>query len=201
MPLRLKFLRGVPLLALGLLTLSGCAQKPAAVEPPPPKVEVSHPVTRELTDEDDYNGWLKASAEVEVRARVRGHIQKVHFKDGDFVQPEQLLFELDPRTFQVKIDQTTAQMKAYEAQKLAALADVARYSELIKSGGASKQQLEQAQADAASFDAQIAAKMEEVKQSQLDLEFSRITSPIAGRISRASSPRGTWSMPGGATRC
>ena len=107
MPLRLKFLRCVPLLALGLLTLSGCAQKPAVVEPPPPKVEVGHPVTRELTDEDDYNGWLQASAEVEVRARVRGHIQKVHFKDGDFVQPEQLLFELDPRPFQVKIDQAT----------------------------------------------------------------------------------------------
>ena len=92
--------------------------------------------------------------------------------------------------FKVQIDQAIAHSRALEAQKVAAEKDVARYTELIKTGAVSKQELEKAQADAESYDAQIAAKQEEVKQYELDLEFSRITAPIAGRISRAHAHRG-----------
>lgn len=190
-----------PNLLVGLilgLAVAGCGRSPASTEPPPPpKVDVGHPVTRELTDEDDYNGWLQASAVVEVRARVRGHIQKVHFQDGDLVKAEQLLFELDPRPFQVQIDQAIARSKALEAQKVAAVKELARYTELVKSGSVSKSELEKVQADAESYDAQIAAKQEEVKQYQLDLEFSRITAAIAGRISRAELTEGNLVNAGG----
>jgi len=180
------------------LALAGCGGSPASPEaPPPPKVDVGHPVTRELTDEDDYNGWLQASAVVEVRARVRGHIQKVHFQDGDQVQAGQLLFELDPRPFQVQIDQAIARSKALEAQKVAAVKELARYQELVKSGAVSKSELEKVQADAESYDAQIAAKAEEVKQYQLDLEFSKITAAIAGSISRAELTEGNLVNAGG----
>lgn len=190
-----------PNLLVGLilgLAVAGCGRSPASTEPPPPpKVDVGHPVTRELTDEDDYNGWLQASAVVEVRARVRGHIQKIHFQDGDLVKAEQLLFELDPRPFQVQIDQAIARSKALEAQKVAAVKELARYTELVKSGSVSKSELEKVQADAESYDAQIAAKQEEVKQYQLDLEFSRITAAIAGRISRAELTEGNLVNAGG----
>ena len=94
---------------------------------------VAHPIVRDLTDEDDYNGWLVAHDTLEVRSRVRGHIRQVHFKDGDIVQKGQLLFELDPRPFQVEINQALAQAKALEAQKVAADKDVVRYTELLKS--------------------------------------------------------------------
>ena len=134
---------------------------------------------------------------MEVRSRVRGYIQKVHFLDGDTVKAGDMLFELDPRPFQVQIDQAIARSRAYEAQKIAAEKDVARYLELVKSGAVSKQELDKAQADAASFDAQIAAKQEEVKQYELDLEFSRITAPIAGRISRAQLTEGNLVNAGG----
>jgi RND family efflux transporter MFP subunit len=134
---------------------------------------------------------------VEVRSRVRGYIQKVHFQDGDQVQAGQMLFELDPRPFQVQIDQAVARSKAYEAQKVAAEKDVARYLELIKSGAVSKQELEKAQADAASYDAQIAAKQEEVKQYELDLEFSQIKAQITGRIDRAELTEGNLVNAGG----
>ncbi len=80
--------------------VSGCSSAPAATEPPTPKVTVQHPETRELVDFDEYNGWTEASATVEVRSRVRGHVDKVHFKDGDVVQKDAPLFELDPRPFQ-----------------------------------------------------------------------------------------------------
>lgn len=188
------------LLVAGLLGLAavGCGGTVAEAPPSqPPKVTVGNPIQRELTDEDDFSGWIQPSATVELRARVRGHIQKIHFKDGDLVEKDQLLIELDPRPFQVAIDQAIAQSSAYEAQKVAAEKDVARYTELVKSGGASKQQLEKSEADAASYDAQINAMKEQVKQFELDLEFSKITSPIKGKISRAMLTEGNLVNAGG----
>jgi RND family efflux transporter MFP subunit len=177
---------------------TGCVKtSEQAAPPPPPRVTVAHPVVRELVDEEDFNGWLRSSETVEVRSRVRGHIQKIHFKDGDLVQRGQLLFELDPRPFQVAMDQASAQRQALEAQKTAAEKDVARYRELVSSGGATRQQLEKAEADTAAFDAQIAAKVQEVRQHELDLEFSRITAPISGRIGRAMLTEGNLVNAGG----
>lgn len=184
----------VPLAA----ALVGCSSPSAEkTQSPPPKVSVSHPTTRTLVDEDDYNGWMRASATVEVRARVRGHIQKVAFKDGDMVKKDQLLFELDPRPFQSAIDQCLAQVKVYEAQKNAAEKEVARNRKLIKSAAVSQEELEKSEANLLSFDAQIAATMQEVAQHKLDLEFSRVTAPIAGRIGRAMLTVGNLVNAGG----
>jgi RND family efflux transporter MFP subunit len=186
------------LCGLFLVLAAGC-ERPGeqTVSLPPPKVTVAHPIEREVVEEDEFNGWMQAAAEVEVRARVRGHIQKVHFQDGDLVAANQLLFELDPRPFQVQIDQAIAQANALSAQYAAAQKDAERYAELVRTGGASRQQLDKAQADAAAFQAQIAAKNEEVKQYQLDLEFSKITAPITGRISRAMLTEGNLVNAGG----
>jgi RND family efflux transporter MFP subunit len=186
-------------IALGWAIVAVGCDKPQdeATAPPPPKVTVGRPIERELLDEADFNGWLKPSQTVELRARVRGHIQKIHFQDGDLVEKDQLLIELDPRPFQVQVDQAIAQGKAFDAQKVAAEKDVTRYEALVKENAASKQQLEQAIAEAASYDAQINAKAAEVKQYQLDLEFSRITAPTAGRISRAMLTEGNLVNAGG----
>lgn len=187
---------GIAALMCGFVT--GCggtvAESPVAQ---PPKVTVGRPVQRELVDEENFSGWLQSSAVVEVRSRVRGYIQKVHFEAGDFVESGKLLFELDPRPFQVAIDEAVAQSGAYEAQKVAAEKDVDRYTELVKSGGASKQQLDKSIADAASYDAQINAMKEIVKRYELDLEFSRITAPISGRISRPMLTEGNLVNAGG----
>src|SRR4051794_23686121 len=94
---------GVLLMAFVPLLGSCGASAPAAVAPPPPKVNVAHPEERELVDSDSYNGWIDATETVEVRARVRGHIQKVAFTDGQIVQKDQVLFELDPRPFEADI--------------------------------------------------------------------------------------------------
>jgi RND family efflux transporter MFP subunit len=108
-----------------------------------------------------------------------------------------LLFELDPDPFQSEIDQNKAQAKALEAQKTAAEKDVARYTELVRSGGATQQQLEKAKADAEAYAGQIAAKMEEAKQHELDLKYSRITAAISGRIGRALMTQGNLVNAGG----
>lgn len=175
----------------------GCSKPPQAVKPPPPRVTVAHPTMRELQDESEFGGWLAPSAAVDVRARVRGHIDKVHFTDGQIVKKGQLLFSLDPRPFQAQIDQSKAQIKALEAQKVAADKDVARYTALIASGGATKQQLEKAEADVKVYDAQMAAQTEVMREQQLNLEFSQVTSPIEGRISRAMLTEGNLVNAGG----
>jgi RND family efflux transporter MFP subunit len=186
------------LMALVAISSGGCKQAAAPVgESKPPKVTVQTPVFSRVTDEDSYTGWLRPSEKVEVRARVRGHIKKVDFHDGDMVTKDQLLFELDPRPFQAQIDQALAQMKAIEAQKVALEKDVARYQLLIKSKAVSQQELDKAIADVGYASAQIDARMEEVKTRQLDLEFSRITAPIAGKIGRAMLTEGNLVNAGG----
>jgi RND family efflux transporter MFP subunit len=186
------------LLLLAALGLAGCESTAPAEKPKEaPKVTVAHPVVRELMDEDRYNGWLAASDTLEVRSRVKGHIQTIHFKDGDHVQKGQLLFELDPRPFQVEINEAKAYAKSLDAQKVAAQKDAARYQELLKSGGASRQQFEKAQADAEAYDAQIAAKLEEVKRYELDLQYARITADLGGKISKANLGVGNLVNAGG----
>src|SRR5690348_7933727 len=102
-------------LLLGAITLglayAGCGSAPPRAEPPPPKVQVARPETRQIVDSDDYNGWLQATQTVDVRARVRGHLFATHFTDGDMVQKDQLLFELDPRPIQADIDNVKDQVK------------------------------------------------------------------------------------------
>lgn len=189
--------RWVWLVPLACLIATGCQKKPEPIQRSIPRVTVAHPVERELVDEVEFGGWLAPSAEVEVRARVRGHIDDVHFKDGDIVKEGQILFTLDPRPFQAQIDQSKATIRAFEAQKVAAEKDVARYTALIQSGGATKQQLEKAEADVKVFDAQAAAQAEVMREQQLNLEFSQITSPIEGRIGRAQMKKGNLVNAGG----
>jgi len=183
----------------GMLALtSGCDKGAAArPEPPPPKVSVAHPVSFEMINFEQYNGWLDAVDTVEVRARVRGHIQKIHFTDGQIVKKGELLFELDPRPFQAAVDRQTDQKAIYEAQLVAAQKEEARLRELQTRGGASQSQVDKAEADSKSLAAQLKANEQEIIRASLDLEYSRITAPLAGRISRAMLSEGNLVNAGG----
>src|SRR5262249_11991994 len=106
----------LPLLATTALALAGCGPAaPPVAETPPPPVTVSRPVVREVTDYDDFEGRIAAIPKVEVRARVRGHLIKVNFQDGQLVREGQLLYEIDPRPYQAILDSARAQEKAAEA--------------------------------------------------------------------------------------
>jgi len=176
----------------------GCDKTSVArTEPPPPKVSVAHPQTRTMADYDQYNGWIDAVQSVEVRARVRGHIQKVHFTDGQIVKKGDLLFELDPRPFQADVDREKDQKGVYDAQLVAAQKEEARLKELVSRGGAAQSQYEKAEADALSYQAQSKAADQEIVRKSLDLEYSRITAPITGRISRAMLTEGNLVNAGG----
>ena len=190
-------------LGIGLIlpgVVAGCSSKDASAKttsPAAPKVRVMQPLKRELTDAEEFNGWMGAEEVVQVRSRSRGHINKVHFTDGQFVEKGQLLFELDERPFQNEIDRIGDDLKVYQAQFVAAEKDEARLKDLLSKGGASKQQVEKAEADTLSLDAQISATKNKIKRAELELEYSKITADIAGRISKAELTEGNLVNAGG----
>ena len=185
------------LTTIAAVALAGCQKAPARTEPPPPKVTVENPQTRQIGAYDDYNGWVDSPATVDVRSRVRGHIVKVHFKDGDIVKKEQLLFELDPRPFQNEIDRSKEQVNIYVAQLNIALIEEKRFKELQKTSSASQLEVDESYAKARSLEAQVEAQKQEVERDKLELSYSRITAPIAGRIGRAMLDEGNLVNAGG----
>jgi RND family efflux transporter MFP subunit len=182
--------------ALFAFVLAACGEK-AAPPPPAPKVTVAHPEERELVDQDEYTGWLEAAETVEVRARVRGHIAKIHFTDGQIVKKGDLLFEIDPRPFQAELQRAREQLKAFEAQRVAAEKEDIRLKSLFSKGAVSQREAEKAEAQVRSLEAQIGATQEEITRRELDLQYSRITAPIGGRISRALLTVGNLVQAGG----
>jgi RND family efflux transporter MFP subunit len=186
----------VVLAALSLIA-TGCEEPPAAVAPPPPKVTVMNPEQRELSDHEEFNGWMAADKTVEVRSRVKGHIQKIHFTDGQYVKRGDLLFELDPRPYLAEIGKARDSLRVYEAQKVAADKEEARMRILQKKGGASVQQVEKAEADALALAATISAARNVITYAELDLEYSRITADIDGRVSKSELSAGNLVNAGG----
>jgi RND family efflux transporter MFP subunit len=150
-----------------------------------------------IHDYDEYNGWLESPQTVEVRARVRGHIQKVYFTDGQLVKKGDLLFELDPRPFQQDIDRALDQVQIYQAQLNFALVDEKRLKEMNKTQVASNIEVETAEAKARSLEAQVEAQKKEVERKRLDLTYSRIIAEIDGRIGRAMMTEGNLVNAGG----
>ncbi len=183
--------------AVLLMITAGCGETPIVVVPEAPKVTVMHPEQRQLSDHEEFNGWMAADESVEVRARVRGHIQKVNFTDGQYVKKGDLLFELDPRPFQAEIGRARDSLRVYEAQKAAADKDEARLRLLQTKGGASVQQVEKAEADALALAAQIGAAQNVIDRTILELEYSRITADINGRVSKAELTEGNLVNAGG----
>lgn len=196
---------GVKFRASGLvlvltLALTGCNEEPAAGTPPLPKVTISKPILKDNeVDFEEYNGWLVAKNPVEVRSRVKGFIKTIHFKDppagkpaeGEIVKKGDPLFDLEPDPFKDEIVQAEQKMNVYAAQKVAAEKELARLTELEKKGGASRAQVEKAEADVQSLDAQIKSAQAEVSLKTRDLnDYSKIKAPIEGRISRSLVAQG-----------
>lgn len=179
------------------LGLGGCGEAPVRTEPPPPKVTVQQPQTRMVGDYDTYNGWLDARETVEVRARVRGHIEKVDFTDGQMVNKGDLLFELDPRPFQQEIDRSVEQVNIFQSQLEYAQVEEKRLKQMQKDLVASAIEVESIEAKVKSLAAQVEAQKKEVERDRLELEYARVTAPIGGRIGRAMLTEGNLVNAGG----
>lgn len=168
---------------LASLTLAACGQSqtpPPA--PPPPTVTVATPITRAIVDYDEYVGRFVAVNTVEVRARVSGYLEKIHFTDGQLVKEGDLLFTIDRRPFQNSLDQARANLTQARATLAFAEGDLQRGQQLVRDKTITDQTFEQRLQAKRSAEAAVAANEALVKQAELDLEFTELRAPVSGRI-------------------
>ena len=187
----MRYFRPAVLLAAlcaAVSAFSGCTEEsPAAGQAPPappPEVTVSTPILRDVTDYFEFPGQTAAVGEVEVRARVTGHIVKVNFQDGQTVKRGDLLFEIDPRPYQAALDRAKGDLARAHALRSKAQADLERAERLRPSGAISQDDYELAVSQRAVHEASIQSGEAAVRDAELNLEFTRVISPIDGRVSR-----------------
>lgn len=168
---------------LATAALYGCSKGPEAPAQGAPPVTVATALSQQVVDWDEFTGRFEATRNVDVRARVGGYIQQVHFKDGDFVRQGQLLFTLDPRPAQAALASARAQLAQAQAQSALAKADLARAETLLASQAVSQAEFDAKKAAVQTADAALAAANAAIRARTLDLEFTRVTAPISGRVS------------------
>lgn len=169
--------------ALMAAALYGCSQSSEAQTPPAPQVTVAVPLQRAVQDWDEFTGRFEATQSVEVRARVGGYVQGVHFRDGDYVRRGQLLFTLDPRPAQAALASARASLSQAQAQLNLARTELTRSETLLTSQAVSQAEVDTRRGAVQQAEASVAAANAAVRARQLDLEFTRVTAPISGRVS------------------
>jgi len=170
--------------ALALTTaLYGCSKGEQAPEQGPPPVTVATPLQNEVVDWDEVTGRFEATRSVDVRARVGGYIQSVHFKDGDTVRQGQLLFTLDSRPAQAGLAAARAQLAQAQAQLTLAKSELARSEGLLTSQAVSQAEVDSKRGAVSQGEAAVAAANAAIRARQLEVEFTRVTAPISGRVS------------------
>jgi RND family efflux transporter MFP subunit len=172
------------LLVLLAPALLGCGknQQQGAPQQPPPAVTVAKPVKRTIVDQDEYVGRFVPVDAVEVRARVSGYLEKVHFDDGQVVKQGDLLFTIDKRPFQNTLDQARANLETAKSNLEYTQADLERGRQLVRDKTITEQTFGQRLQAFRNAQASVAAGEAMVRQAALDLEFTELRAPVAGRI-------------------
>ena len=169
------------LLSLGL---AGCGKPPASQAPAPPLVTVSKPLAREVTDWDEYTGHLVSPETVNIAARISGIIEATSFKEGALVKKGDVLFVIDDRPFKADLENKRANVAKDEAQVALTQAQLSRSDDLIKKKAIAQQDYDTSKAGFDQANAQLAADQAAVDTAQLNLDWTRVTAPIAGRVSK-----------------
>jgi RND family efflux transporter MFP subunit len=163
--------------------LAGCGEgAPKQAAPPPPAVTVARPARQTVTDYDEYVGRFVAVDMVEVRARVSGYLEKIGFQDGQLVKQGDLLFTIDRRPFETTVAQTKAQLAQARANLAFAESDLARGSQLVRDKTITEQTFDQRTQAKRVAEASVQAQEAAVRQAELDLQFTELKAPVAGRI-------------------
>lgn len=173
-----------PLVALPLAALlAGCGDNRQQVAaPPPPEVTVANPIRRTIVDQDEYVGRFVAIDSVEVRARVSGYLENVHFQDGQIVKQSDLLFTIDPRPFRNALDQARAAVAQSKATLAFAEGDLRRGQQLVRDKTITEQTFDQRLQATRNAEASVASNEAAVRQAELDVQFTELRAPVTGRI-------------------
>jgi multidrug efflux system membrane fusion protein len=180
-PMTRAMLFGCALLMTPLL--AACDSKPVASAPPPPPVTVARPLQKTITEWDEYTGRFTAVESVEVRARVSGFIDSVHFKEGQIVKRGDALFVIDPRPYRLAVEQAKADVDRAQARLEIAALDVQRATPLVRNQTLTEREFDTRRSTERDAAAQVASAQAAVKQAELNLEWTEVRAPIDGRIS------------------
>lgn len=186
--MQLKLLKPI-LTAVGAAVLTACShshvQSASNAAPPPPSVTVAEVIARPLHHWDELTGELQAVNTVEVRPRVSGFIDSVEFIEGARVRKGQLLFQIDPRPFQIEIERLDAELKRAHSKLEVAAAGHARAERLYAQNAIAREEYEQLTAAESEAAGDFGSLNAQLHAARLNLEYSHIRSPIDGHVSRA----------------
>jgi len=177
---------------LAMFAVSGCSSH-AEAPPGGPRaapVSVVPAVERTVTDSEEFSGRIEATEYVELRPRVVGTVDRVHFTDGALVTKGQLLFTIDPQPFAAEVSRSQAQVVAAQAKAALAKTELARAQSLLDSNAVSRQEYDQLAAGLRTSDADIKAAEAALRVAQLNLDHASVKAPISGRVSRANVTAG-----------
>jgi multidrug efflux system membrane fusion protein len=177
-------------LALGVVSalLSGCGHSQAATgpaTPPPPQVTVAQVIARPLHQWVELTGTLQAINSVQVRPRVSGYVDAVRFTEGARVAKGAILFQIDPRPFQLEVDRLGAELNRAQSRLEVATAGRARAERLIAQNAISREEYEQLTSAATEAAGDVGSIHAQLDAARLNLEFTHVRSPIDGHVSRA----------------
>ena len=176
------------LLFSSFLAASACGTSeatPATGGPPPPSVAVTAVALREVTPSSELTGRVEAVSQVEVRARVSGHVTAVRYREGAEVAAGDAMFTIDPRPYRAALSRARAELARVRARLDNARVDAGRAEKLAADGAIARAERDRLVSTAAQAGAELAAARAAVELARLDLEFTAVRAPIAGRTGRA----------------
>lgn len=174
---------------LSCMTIVGCGKSQAQSGPPQmphPEVEVSLPITGEVTDYVDFPGRIEAVNSVEIRARVTGYLEKVHFREGSDVKQGDLLFEIDRRSYDAELARAEGNVLQSEGRLTRLNGDYERAQALQAKGAMSKEEIARITGDRTEAQGALAVNKAARDLAALNVSFTKVRAPLSGRISRRS---------------
>lgn len=178
----MSFLSRIPHVAALLFAV---AAAPVLAQQGPPPVTVAKPVVKSVVEDDEFVGRFEAAAEVDIRARVSGYLEGVHFRDGQLVEKGDLLFTIERRPFETDLDQTQAQIDVAQASFDFAAEQLDRANALVASGNIPQSVVDERREGFLGAQGELARAKASLESAAINLEYTEIHAPIAGRIDRA----------------
>lgn len=180
------------MIALSALTLASYKGKKGTAETPVPSISVALPEVKDITLTKDYPGYLSSQLMVNLVARVNGYLQTSHLVPGTKVKKGDLIFVIEPDTYQDNVTQTEAALKTAKAQLDYARSNYERMKEAAKSGAVSQIQVLQAESTTREMEASVRNAEAELNTARTNLSYCYIRAPFDGKITRASYDIGNY---------
>ncbi|WP_110650530.1 efflux RND transporter periplasmic adaptor subunit [Salinicola peritrichatus] len=184
---------GLAVLIVTAFLAAGCdarGEAESASAPPPPEVDVATVLVEPVTLRETFTGRVAAPQTVELRPRVSGYVDEIDFEEGELVNAGDVLFRIDPRPYEARVQAAKAALAQAQSQRRLAEIEAGRSRQLIQKQMISQEQHDQRQAAALNARAQEAEAEATLASAELDLQYTRVTAPVTGRTGRAMVTKG-----------